>query len=47
LLNVKINAKALDDKSIRNDLLDQAKKLQIAAREVMDLYTEKIEQDRL
>lgn len=47
LLNVKINAKALDDKAVRDDLLDQAKKLQIAAREVMDLYTEKIEQDRL
>lgn len=47
LLNVKINAKALDDKALRDDLLDQAKKLQIAAREVMDLYTQKIEQDRL
>lgn len=47
LLNVKINAKALDNKKTRDDLLDQAKKLQIAAREVMDLYTEKIEQDRL
>lgn len=47
LLNVKINAKALDDKVIRDDLLEQAQKLQVAAREIMDLYTEKIEQDRL